>query len=227
MERWVELCARHGVMLLEDCAQAHLAAWNGQVAGSFGRVGAYSFYPTKNLGAIGDAGALVGSDEVLMDRALVLRNYGQRVRYEHPEAGLNSRLDELQAALLRVRLEWLDSFTRRRREIAAHYRAGLNNPGVRLLEAPEQRENHVYHLFVVMCGQRESLGEFLRERGIATLIHYPVPVHQQPPCKGIRRDAHGLEASERHAGDCLSIPCHPQMSDADVARVIDAINDFS
>ena len=227
MERWVELCARHDLVLLEDCAQAHLAAWNGQVAGSFGRVGAYSFYPTKNLGAIGDAGALVSSDDGLMDRAEVLRNYGQRVRYEHPEVGLNSRLDELQAALLGVRLEWLDSFTRRRQEIAAHYLAGLNNPRIRLLAAPEQTENHVYHLFVVMCDQRKRLGEFLRERGIATLIHYPVPVHHQPPCRGIRRDAQGLEASERHARDCLSIPCHPQLSDADVAGVIDAINDFS
>lgn len=227
MERWVELCKRHGIALLEDCAQAHLAEWNGQVAGSFGRVGAYSFYPTKNLGAIGDGGALVSSDESLMDRAEVLRNYGQSVRYEHPELGLNSRLDELQAALLLVRLDWLDRFTRCRQEIAASYQAGLDNPLIKLLQAPGHTENHVYQLFVVTCDQRERLSGFLAERGVATLIHYPIPVHQQPPCRNVCRDPLGLASSERHAGECLSIPCHPQMSDADVAHVIEVVNDFS
>jgi len=140
MERWIELCKRHRITLLEDCAQAHLAEWDGQVAGSFGCVGAYSFYPTKNLIAIGDGGALVSSDESLMDRAGVLRNYGQSVRYEHPELGLNSRLDELQAALLKVRLDWLDRFTRRRQEIAGSYQAGLDNPLIKLLQTPEHPE---------------------------------------------------------------------------------------
>lgn len=227
MERWIELCKRHGIALLEDCAQAHLAEWNGQVAGSFGSVGAYSFYPTKNLGAIGDGGALVSSDDVLMDRAEVLRNYGQSVRYEHPEPGLNSRLDELQAALLLVRLDWLDRFTRRRQEIAASYQAGLDNPLIKLLQPPGHPENHVYHLFVVSCEQRERLSGFLGENGVATLIHYPVPVHHQPPCRDVRRDPQGLAVSEQHAGECLSIPCHPQMSDADVAHVIEVLNDFS
>jgi dTDP-4-amino-4,6-dideoxygalactose transaminase len=226
MERWVEICNREGIALLEDCAQAHLAEWSGKMAGSFGRVGAYSFYPTKNLGAIGDGGALVSSDESLMNRAAVLRNYGQSVRYEHPELGLNSRLDELQAALLKVRLDWLDRFTMRRREIAVSYLAGLDNPLINLLQVPENPENHVYHLFVVTCDQRERLSGYLEEHGVATLIHYPRPVHYQPPCRNIRRDPQGLAASERHAGKCLSIPCHPQMSDADVAHVIEAVNDF-
>ena len=226
MDNWVELCARHGIALLEDCAQAHLAEWNGKVAGSFGRAGAYSFYPTKNLGAIGDGGALVSSDAALMDRVEVLRNYGQSVRYEHPELGLNSRLDELQAALLQVRLDWLDGFTRRRQEIAASYRAGLENPLVRLLQAPGHSENHVYHLFVITCEERERLSGFLEERGVATLIHYPMPVHHQPPCRDIRRDPQGLAASEGHAGECLSLPCHPQLSNADVAHVIKVVNDF-
>lgn len=226
MEHWIELCKHHGIVLLEDCAQAHLAECNGQVAGSFGRVGAYSFYPTKNLGAIGDAGALVSSDESLMERAGVLRNYGQSVRYEHPEIGLNSRLDEMQAALLMVRLDWLDRFTRRRQEIAARYRVGLDNPLITLLQAPEYPENHVYHLFVLTCDQRERLSAFLEERGVATLIHYPIAVHHQPPCRDIRKDPQGLAAAEQHAMACLSIPCHPQMSDTDVAHVIEAVNDF-
>jgi len=226
MDRWVELCSRHRIVLLEDCAQAHLAEWNGRVAGNFGRVGAYSFYPTKNLGALGDGGALVSNDAALMERASVLRNYGQSERYKHPELGLNSRLDELQAALLLVRLEWLDRFTRRRREIATSYQAGLDNPLVQLLQPPENPENHVYHLFVVTCDQRDRLSTFLGERGVATLIHYPMPVHHQLPCRNIHRDPHGLSAAELHAKQCLSIPCHPQMSNVDVAHVISAINDF-
>lgn len=226
MERWTELCGRYGIALLEDCAQAHLAEWNGRVAGSFGRVGAYSFYPTKNLGAIGDGGALVSNDDILIDRAGMLRNYGQSIRYEHPELGLNSRLDELQAALLLARLEWLEKFTRRRQKIAASYQAGLDNPLIQLLQPPVNPENHVYHLFVVTCDQRERLSGFLADRGVASLIHYPVPVHHQLPCRDIRRDPQGLEAAERHAGRCLSIPCHPQMSDADVAHVTQAVNDF-
>jgi len=226
MDRWVELCSRHRIVLLEDCAQAHLAEWNGRVAGNFGRVGAYSFYPTKNLGALGDGGALVSNAAARMERASVLRNYGQSERYKHPELGLNSRLDELQAALLLVRLEWLDRFTRRRREIATSYQAGLDNPLVQLLQPPENPENHVYHLFVVTCDQRDRLSTFLGERGVATLIHYPMPVHHQLPCRNIHRDPHGLSAAELHAKQCLSIPCHPQMSNVDVAHVISAINDF-
>lgn len=226
MDRWVELCSRHRIVLLEDCAQAHLAEWNGRVAGNFGRVGAYSFYPTKNLGALGDGGALVSNDAALMERASVLRNYGQSERYKHPELGLNSRLDELQAALLLVRLEWLDRFTRRRRETATSYQAGLDNPLVQLLQPPENPENHVYHLFVVTCDQRDRLSTFLGERGVATLIHYPMPVHHQLPCRNIHRDPHGLSAAELHAKQCLSIPCHPQMSNVDVANVISAVNDF-
>ena len=196
------------------------------MAVSFGRVGAYSFYPTKNLGAIGDGGALVSSDESLMDRTGVLRNYGQSVRYEHPEPGLKSRLDELQAALMMVRLDWLDRFTRLRQEIAGSYQAKLDNPLIELLQAPEHPENHVCHLFVITCVRREHLSEFLQERGVATLIHYPITVHHQLPCSDIRRDPQGVAASERNPGKCLSIPCHPQMSDADVDHVIKAVNDF-
>jgi dTDP-4-amino-4,6-dideoxygalactose transaminase len=226
MERWSALCEKHGIALLEDCAQSHLARWDGKVAGSFGRFGAYSFYPTKNLGALGDAGALVSSDGELAQRAGVLRNYGQSVRYYHTELGLNSRLDELQAALLRVRLGRLDEFTERRREIAKAYREEITNPRVRLLAAPIQSENHVYHLFVVICDEREKLAQHLKSCGVETYVHYPVPVHIQAPCKGLRCDPNGLSMAESHAANCLSIPCHPQMCDADVSSVIDAINAF-
>ncbi len=220
------LCADHGLRLVEDCAQSHLAMQDGQVAGSFGVAGAYSFYPTKNLGAIGDAGAIVTSDDELAERAQRLRNYGQSQRYHHPEEGMNSRLDEMQAALLSVRLEWLSDFTARRQAIAARYRSRLTNPAIRLLDAPANAEAHVYHLFVVLCAERERLMAHLADRGVQSLIHYPVPVHHQPPCASILRDPAGLTATETHAKHCLSLPCHPQMLDEDVERVIEACNDF-
>jgi dTDP-4-amino-4,6-dideoxygalactose transaminase len=226
MEHWTTLCEKHGIALLEDCAQSHLARWNGKVAGSFGRCGAYSFYPTKNLGAMGDAGALVSSDGELARRATVLRNYGQSLRYHHTELGLNSRLDELQAALLRVRLEHLDGFNERRRQISKAYRNGITNPQIGLLAEPVQTESHVYHLFVVICSERDRLAQHLKSSDVETYAHYPVPIHLQSPCTGLRRDPNGLSAAELHAAKCLSIPCHPQMGNADVSAVIDAINAF-
>lgn len=226
MSDWVDWCAKRGIALVEDCAQAHLAAQNGTIAGAFGAAGAYSFYPTKNLGAIGDGGMLVTRDETLAKRAATLRNYGQSVRYHHPELGLNSRLDEIQAAILSERLKWLAEFTQRRREVAAAYRAGITHPAVRLLAAPEEESAHVYHLFVVCCEARDALKTHLQEHGIQTLIHYPIPVHHQLPCLDMRRDSHGLGYSEHHATRCLSLPCHPQMSDADTAKVIVAVNAF-
>ncbi|WP_292430789.1 DegT/DnrJ/EryC1/StrS family aminotransferase [Methylobacter sp.] len=226
MESWLDLCETHGLALLEDCAQSHLAAWNNKVAGGFGRFGAYSFYPTKNLGAIGDAGAMVSNDIELIQRAAILRNYGQKERYYHSELGLNSRLDEIQAALLRVRLDRLEKFTQRRRQIAKIYFEKIANPKIQLLAQPLQTENHVYHLFVIRCAERERLTQHLRSSGIESFIHYPVPVHRQEPCAHLRFGPNGLPAAEQHATTCLSIPCHPQMSDADIAAVIEALNAF-
>lgn len=226
MDEWVSLCKNAGIELIEDCAQAHLAGISGRLAGSFGRAGAYSFYPTKNLGALGDGGMIVTSNEALADRASRLRNYGQSVRYHHPEVGLNSRLDEMQAAILGARLPWLQQFTLRRREIAAQYRSGISNPVVGQLAAPVEPDAHVYHLYVVTCDARDDLVTHLVNHGVQALIHYPVPVHMQPPCHDARRDPEGLVHSERHAQICLSLPCHPQMSDEQVSVVIAAVNSF-
>ncbi|MES2937389.1 MAG: DegT/DnrJ/EryC1/StrS family aminotransferase [Pseudomonadota bacterium] len=226
LDGWDAWARDAGVLLLEDCAQAHLAAWNGRPAGSVGRFGACSFYPTKNLGAIGDAGAIVTGDADLAERARVLRNYGQSTRYVHTVEGLNSRLDEIQAALLQVRQRWLAEFTLRRQAIAARYRAGIRNPRVGLLAAPAQPGSHVHHLFVVTTPGREALMAHLQAHGVQSLIHYPVPVHQQVPYASLARDPQGLSATERHAATCLSIPCHPQMADADADRVIDALNRY-
>jgi len=226
MDRWMDLCDRANIHLLEDCAQAHLASWNGKIAGSFGAWGAYSFYPTKNLGAIGDGGALVTNSETIAHQAKVLRNYGQSQRYHHPELGLNSRLDELQAAILMTRMDWLDSFTARRKDIAKAYFEGIKNPKVRLLAPHKNSENHVYHLFVILSEQRDKLSDFLKEQGVSNLIHYPIPVHHQVSCRNLKCDIQGLAYSETHANQCLSIPCHPQMSDADIRKVIEVVNAY-
>lgn len=226
MARWAEFCKEHNLMLLEDCAQAHLAELGGQVAGSFGKFGAYSFYPTKNLGAIGDAGALITHGVELSSHARRLRNYGQSERYHHPEVGMNSRLDELHAALLNERLAWLDSFTETRKNIAESYYQEISNPYVKLLTRPEERGSHVYHLFVVLCEERDRLSGYLTEAGIGNLSHYPVPIHRQPPCQATKMDPLGLPNAEQHASHCLSIPCHPQMTYSQIEKVIEAINAF-
>lgn len=226
MDEWVQLCKAHGIHLIEDCAQCHLAVWQGQVAGSFGAAGAYSFYPTKNLGALGDGGMLVTNDTVIAERASRIGNYGQRERYYHSELGMNSRLDEIQAAILKVRLKWLPEFTRRRRMIASAYMHGINNKYVEQMASPHVASEHVYHLYVIKCDMRDALRDHLKNCGVQTLCHYPVPVHHQEACKNIRRDPNGLKNSERHSNTCLSLPCHPQMDDAQVATVIDAVNSF-
>lgn len=226
MTAWIDFCKQYKIELIEDCAQSHLAKWQGNVAGSFGIAGAYSFYPTKNLGAIGDAGALVTNNANLAERAYKLRNYGQSMRYHHPELGMNSRLDEIQAAMLCERLKWLEFFTERRREIAGQYRAAINNPNVTLLAEPQERSAHAYHLFVIKTAKRDDLQKHLQENEVQSLIHYPVPVHYQASCNGIKCDPKGLSVSEHYASQCLSIPCQPQMSESDINQVVDAINTF-
>lgn len=226
MSAWVDFCKNAGLYLVEDCAQAHLASLSGKMAGSFGVAGAYSFYPTKNLGAPGDAGMLVTNDVLLADRAARYRNYGQNVRYHHSELGMNSRLDELQATILMERYKWLHQFTERRRYIANTYQKNIRNVQIRQLADSEEQFSHSYHLYVVTSKNRDELQAHLHANQIQSLCHYPVPIHQQVPCKKIRRDHMGLKASEDHAETCLSLPCHPQMTDIEIAQVVDAVNSF-
>jgi dTDP-4-amino-4,6-dideoxygalactose transaminase len=226
MNDWMFLCGHHRISLIEDCAQAHLATWHGKSVGSFGEAGCFSFYPTKNLGAPGDAGMLVTNSQAISERAGRLRNYGQSVRYEHPELGMNSRLDEIHAAMLSERLKWLPAFISRRQQIADLYGRHLKNALVKLPALPEENNAHVYHLFVVTCSQREKLQEHLNVSGVQSLIHYPVCIHEQKPCLNIHRDPYGLEVSERYAATCLSLPCHPQMTDENIDMVISAVNAF-
>ncbi len=226
MSAWTEFCTKAEVLLIEDCAQAHLASSSGKKAGTFGIAGAYSFYPTKNLGALGDAGMIITNDNKLAERAATIRNYGQSIRYHHSEIGMNSRLDEIQAAILIERYKWLEEFTDKRRKISERYRAEINNPLVTQLAKPTVQSEHVFHLYVVITDHREALISHLHKHGIQALIHYPVPIHLQQPCKLIKRDPLGLSASERHADKCLSLPCHPQLTDQDIDHVIQTVNSF-
>lgn len=220
------LCNSHGLALLEDCAQAHGAMHKGRPVGSIGAYGAWSFYPTKNLGAIGDAGALTSNDSDLIAAARQLRNYGQSDRYHHERAGLNSRLDELQAAMLLQRLPYLDSWTKRRRAIAERYWAEINNMYFESLAMPADPLEHVHHLFVfnaVGIG-RELAQEQLASAGVKTLIHYPVLSHHQPAIANHRIDPVGLHAAINHSKQCISLPIYPCLSDAEVDQVIGACN---
>lgn len=226
LSRWQNFCEEHRIHLVEDCAQAHLAQWDGRAAGSFGVFGAYSFYPTKNLGAVGDGGMLVTRDSLLADKSSQLRNYGQSVRYHHPVLGMNSRLDELHAAMLTERLQWLDEFTEARRQVAHQYWDRIENPAVRLLQRPQTRASHVHHLFVVATERRDALQAHLAQCGVQSNIHYPIPVHHQEPCRDILRDPKGLPHAESHALSCLSLPCHPFLTPEEVTTVVDAVNRF-
>jgi dTDP-4-amino-4,6-dideoxygalactose transaminase len=221
------LCARHGLALVEDCAQAHGAGWGNAMAGSRGRVAAFSFYPTKNLGAVGDGGMVVTSDAALADKVRQLRQYGWASSGESMVPGWNSRLDPLQAAVLQAKLEHLDAWTERRRALAARYAAGLAGLPLRL---PVQRpgSRHAYHLYVVETADarsRDGLLTFLKGRDILPGIHYPVGVHAQPAYAGRIRSA-AMPVTEALSGTVLSLPLYPELADASQDRVIAAIRDF-
>jgi dTDP-4-amino-4,6-dideoxygalactose transaminase len=218
------VCDSHGLALIEDCAQAHGAQHRGRPVGSVGRCAAWSFYPTKNLGAIGDAGALTTADAELARTARCLRNYGQSDRYHHDRAGLNSRLDELQAAILRVRLPWLKAWTDRRREVATRYRQGIDHPLLQPLAEPNDPASHVHHLNVLRTPQREWVQAQLAERGVMTLVHYPLPSTEQKALTDHRIAPGGIPHALEHCRTCFSLPIHPFLSDSEVERVIEACN---
>jgi len=219
MPRFDELARRHNLALVEDACQAHLATSAGQPVGTFGAAGAFSFYPTKNLGALGDAGAVITNDAALADRLKRLRNGGQTSRYQHAELGVNSRLDEMQAAILRARLPWLSGWTSRRRALAARYRAALAGAPVHV--PPECDPGHVYHLFPVLTRERDRFQAALDAAGIGTLVHYPVPIPRQAAFASIA----GLPCpiADRICAEVCSLPLHPYLSDADVDRVAAAV----
>jgi len=227
LDAFVDLCSTHSIHLIEDCAQAHGARYNGEHVGTVGAFGGFSFYPTKNLGAVGDAGALNTMSEEIAEAAAKLRNYGQSVRYYHPVVGMNSRLDELQAAILRTRLGNLSEWTKNRRLVAHRYALEICNPSVRVLPLPKDEERHVHHLFVVTVEDRSRFVEHLKQNGVESLIHYPVTVDHQKSCHGIAIDPQGLPRAYKHAETCISIPCHPFLLTDEVSKVIEVVNRYA
>ena len=220
MPALMQVATRHGLLVVEDCCQAHMATCDGKPVGSFGSVAAYSFYPTKNLGALGDGGALTTADADIAARVRRLRNGGQTDRYHHVEFGINSRLDEMQAAILRARLTWLPRWTAERRAIAVDYRQQL--AGAALTVPPERDPGHVYHLFPVLSRDRAALQAHLKARGIETLIHFPVPIPRQPALAPERPAQ--CPVADRVCDEVLSLPLHPGMTRQAVAEVAAALH---
>lgn len=223
MPRIVDMSEAKGLSVLEDCAQAHGAAIDGKKAGSWGQAGAYSFYPTKNLGAYGDGGMVVTSDAALAARLRGLRDYGKASRDELVEIGLNSRLDELHAAILRIKLGRLEIWNGRRRELAARYIEGLQGLPVRL-PAWRGGKEHCFHLFVIACEERDRLAGHLVNNGIGCNIHYSVPLNRQKPFT--ESGAVECPEAERAAKSVLSLPLYPGLTDDEQDRVIEAVRDF-
>ncbi|MDB5408209.1 MAG: erythromycin biosynthesis sensory transduction protein EryC1 [Rhodospirillales bacterium] len=218
------LAQRYRIPLIEDCAQAHGASFEGRPVGSFGDIACFSFYPTKNLGALGDGGALTTSDDRLAAEIRAIREYGWRgSRYVSERTGVNSRLDELQAAILRAKLGHLAADNDRRSAIASRYDAGLAGLDLALPSRGPGR-SHVFHQYVVRSRRRDALRESLQEAGIGTNIHYPVPIHLQPAYRDrLASGPSGLAQTERAAGEILSLPMFPQLSDAQIERTIAAL----
>ena len=216
------VAARHRLPVIEDCCQAHMATCDGRPVGSFSVAAAYSFYPTKNLAALGDGGAVTTSDAGIAARIRRLRNGGQTDRYHHDEFGVNSRLDEIQAAILLARLSRLPGRTSERRRLAAAYRARLQDAPATV--PPEKDPGHVYHLFPILSPARDRLQQHLKSRGVDTLIHYPIPISRQPALAAERPAP--CPVADRICGEVLSLPLHPGLADRAIEEVTDAIRAF-
>ncbi|HLZ34398.1 MAG TPA: DegT/DnrJ/EryC1/StrS family aminotransferase [Nitrospira sp.] len=226
MEAITALANRYGLMVIEDCAQSHGASIDLRKTGTWGNMAAFSFYPTKNLGAIGDGGAVITNDRSLAEKALLLREYGWRERYVSERAGFNSRLDEMQAAILRVKLPYLDHENRRRREVAELYAHALSGSILETIQ-PHVKVQHVYHQYVVMSDRRHELLAFLREEGIGALIHYPVPLHRQPAYATPRLpQMDTLVNSERLCERVLSLPMFPELTNEQVDKIIRVVKQW-
>ena len=225
MDPIVEIAKKHGLYVVEDCAQAHGATYKGRVIGSFGDAAGFSFYPGKNLGALGDAGATVTNDKVLADKIRALGNYGSDYKYHHIYQGNNSRLDEIQAAFLSVKLPHMDRVNEERRVVARKYLEGIRNPAVVLPFVLPECEP-VWHLFAVRCEKRDALAAYLEEKGIGTNKHYPIPMHLQECYRELNIPAGSLPIAEEISATELSLPMYYGMTDEEIQYVIDAVNGF-
>lgn len=225
MDRIVELCKKYNLRLVEDCAQSHGACFHSQMTGTFGDVGCFSFYPSKNLGAFGDAGAVVVNEKQLADDFRMFRNYGSEKRYYNKVVGANSRLDELQAGFLRVRLTHMRELTEEKIRIAKRYSAQISNPVIQLPKVPEG-SSCVWHQYVIRCEERDRLIEYLNGKGIHTIIHYPIPPHLAEAYRYLEHQEGFLPITEHLAKTVLSIPLYNGMLDEEQEYVIQAVNKF-
>jgi dTDP-4-amino-4,6-dideoxygalactose transaminase len=225
MDVLLEIANRYHLFLIEDACQAHGAEYQGKKAGSFGLLGCFSFYPTKNLGAYGDGGMVVTGDKKLYDKVRLLRCYGEKKKYEHVLKGGNSRLDEIQAAILRVKLKHLDLWNGERRRKALAYKRMLESTEVACPVEKEQAR-HVYHLFVIRTKRRNALQAFLKEKGIGTLIHYPTPIHIQKAYRELGYRKGDLPVTEKHAQEVLSLPFFPELTTEEMGKVNEGIKGF-
>lgn len=225
MDKVVELCQKYNLRLVEDCAQSHGACYEDRMTGTFGDIGCFSFYPSKNLGAFGDAGAIVTNNEEIAKSMRVYRNYGSEKRYYNMVVGANSRLDELQAGLLRVRLKHLQELTEERVRIANTYLDRIKNDKLIL---PTIRENcsHVWHQFAIRCSRRDELMRYLEQRGIGTIIHYPIPPHLSEAYGYLGYEKGDYPITESYAETVLSLPMYNGMTEDEIERVIQALNEF-
>ena len=226
MDDVLALCKKYNLRLVEDCAQSHGACFDGKMTGTFGDIGCFSFYPSKNIGAFGDGGAIVTNDDKIAEDFRVFRNYGSEKRYYNKIVGANSRLDEMQAGLLRVRLSHADAMGAERSKIAERYTAELHNPKI---ELPKVRENctAVWHQYVIRCEERDRLIEYLDEKGIGTIIHYPIPPHLAEAYNYLGYEEGAFPITEKCAKTVLSIPMYVGMTEEEQTQVIEAINAFA
>ena len=225
MTKIMDIAQRHSLKVVEDCAQSHGNHWQGKTVGTFGHVGCFSFYPTKGCGAFGDAGCIVTDDAALARKFRVFRNYGSEKKYHNEVVGCNSRLDELQAGLLRVKLKYMDEFNSERCRIAGRYMEAINNPHVRLPQIRPGADS-TWHQFVVHTSVRDSLAEHLKKQGIGTMIHYPIPPHLAEAYRYLGYREGAFPIAEKYAAEVLSLPMYNGMSEEEQQTVICAINDF-
>ena len=225
MKPIVDLCHKYNLRLVEDCAQAHGAKFNGQQIGTFGDIGCFSFYPSKNLGAFGDAGAIITNNDKIAEDTRVFRNYGSEKRYYNKVVGANSRLDEIQAGFLRIRLKYLDELAEEKRQICERYLSELKNDKI---ELPKIREGatHIWHQFVIKSEYRDDLIKFLDDKGIGTIIHYPIPPHLSEAYQYLGLKEGSLPITEKNAKTVLSIPLYNGMKKEELDYVIKCINEF-
>jgi dTDP-4-amino-4,6-dideoxygalactose transaminase len=225
MDPLMEIARRHNLKVIEDAAQAHGAAYKGTMVGNFGNCGIFSFYPGKNLGAYGDAGMLVTNDDAIADTARLLRNHGRRDKYEHLTVGYNYRLDALQAAVLDVKLGHLADWNAARQRNASLYDSLLADLPV---GRPSRRADrtHVYHLYVIRIARRDELARFLKDKGIETVIHYPIPLHLQPAYKGLGYRRGDFPVTEKLLDEILSLPMYPELTEAQIGEIVAAVRQF-